>query len=416
MGAAEFGQHHHARRHAVEIVRTLRDHGHTAYLAGGCVRDELLGLTPTDYDVATDAEPPVIASMFERTSAVGAAFGVVLVHHARGRTTEVATFRRDFAYGDKRRPDRIEFSNAEEDARRRDFTVNALFLDPVEADRDRAVIDFVGGRSDLERRVIRAVGDPNERLDEDHLRALRAVRFACRLGFDIEPGTAGAIRRHAIELAGVSRERIGDEVRKMLRHPSRAEAARWMSRLGLDAPALGEPASDAQPRILAGLPGESGVCAALAAWAIDRHGEGAAEAAKGWRAALCLSNEERDTLAAILDRLALLRGKWDGLPVAGQKRAAASAGFAEARDLLAVIDPRAEEGVGARLGLLAGIGGGLWPEPYLDGNDLIDLGLAPGPHFARILSGIYDAQLEGRVGDRVAAEQLARELSARPGV
>ncbi|USN99766.1 MAG: CCA tRNA nucleotidyltransferase [Phycisphaeraceae bacterium] len=408
-------EHDRARRDAVEIVRTLRDHGHAAYLAGGCVRDELLGLTPTDYDVATDAVPSAITSQFDRTSEVGAAFGVVLVHHARGRVTEVATFRKDFEYGDKRRPDRVEFTDAEHDARRRDFTINALFLDPLEPDAARQVIDFVGGQDDLTRRLVRAVGDPDERLAEDHLRALRAVRFACRLGFEIDPRTADAIRAHTADLAGVSRERIGEELRKMLTHPARARAANWLQNLGLDAPALGEARSDAAPDVLGGLGEAASFPLALAAWAIDRHGLGVA-CGPAWRDALCLSNDERDMFERILETLGELRGPWFDLDVAGQKRAAAAGGFAEARALLGIIDPSRAAGLDERMDHLATIGMGMWPRPFLDGAALIEMGMQPGPVFARILNGVYDAQLDGRVSDRAHAERLARNLSDGSGV
>jgi poly(A) polymerase len=210
-----------ARRAGEAIIRTLVQAGHAAYFAGGCVRDELLGLTPTDYDVATDATPDRISALFPRTSEVGAAFGVVLVKSGR-EVTEVATFRSEGAYSDRRRPDSVTFSNPAEDAKRRDYTVNALFLDPHAGGAGSVegavvtshgshgrVIDFVGGLLDLERRVLRAVGDPDQRLAEDHLRALRAARLAAKLGFQIDPGTAQAIRQHASQLQGVSRERIG---------------------------------------------------------------------------------------------------------------------------------------------------------------------------------------------------------------
>ncbi|HHN77166.1 MAG TPA: hypothetical protein ENK11_00625, partial [Phycisphaerales bacterium] len=254
-------------------------------------------------------------------------------------------------------------------------------------------------------------------LAEDHLRALRAVRFACRLGFRLDGATADAITEHAAELAGVSRERIGDEIRRMLAGPARAEAVRLLTRLGLDAPVLNEPHTDAEPVLLAGLPDDASVPLALSAWAIDRHGpDEAAERAAAWRGALCLSNDERDTVRRILEHLESLRSGWGGLPVAGQKRAAASRGFDEARVLLRLIDPDAEARVKARLDELAGIGEGLWPEPYLDGKILIEMGLTPGPDFARILNTVYDAQLEGRVSDRAGAERMARELAEGFGV
>lgn len=432
--------HARARARAVEIVRTLRGAGHTAYLAGGCVRDELLGLVPTDYDVATDAEPGIITSLFERTSEVGAAFGVVLVHHGPGRVTEVATFRKDFGYEDNRRPSRVEFTTAEHDAERRDFTVNALFLDPlddagepvpeIDGREGGTVIDYVGGRADLEARVIRAVGVPDDRLAEDHLRALRAVRFACRLGFELDPATADAIRAHAAELAGVSRERIGEEMRKMLAHPSRARAAGLLQSLGLDRPVLDEDRCGADLVVLGRLSGDAGFPLALAAWAIDRHrpdGRGPsdlgsddlvriAEAAARWRSALCLSNDERDAVDRMLETLGFLRGAWQDAEVSRQKRVVSAPSFPNAMALLRVLDPGGAGVIERRVEELSGIGMGLWPRPLLDGDALIALGLEPGPSFTRILTGIYDAQLDGRVADLAGAERLARELARANGV
>ncbi|MEC9373787.1 MAG: CCA tRNA nucleotidyltransferase, partial [Planctomycetota bacterium] len=221
-----------ARQVATRIVKRLREKGFTAYFAGGCVRDELLGQHPTDYDVATDATPDDIRGLFNSTNEVGASFGVMLVHMF-GRTVEVATFREEDEYTDRRRPDRVHYSDAPNDARRRDFTINALFLDPLAEPEDGAetagfgrvdgvVIDYIGGVADLKAGIVRAVGDPEKRLSEDHLRALRAVRFAARLEFLLDPDTAAAVRRHATDLEGVSRERIGHELRKMLGHPTRA--------------------------------------------------------------------------------------------------------------------------------------------------------------------------------------------------
>ena len=425
-----------ARERAVDIVRTLREHQKTAYLAGGCVRDELLGLTPTDYDVATDATPDEIASLFPRTSLVGAAFGVVLVHQGKGkagkgRTTEVATFRTDIGYRDKRHPDRVEFTDAAHDAQRRDFTINALFLDPLQTDPLQAdppkdsggntgtVIDFVGGRADLEARVVRAVGDPHRRLDEDHLRALRAVRFACRLGFEIDPTTADAIRAHAAELEGVSRERIGEELRKMLTHPRRADAVRTLAALGLDAPTLGAIGHSAD-RPVENLPDDATFPLAIAALAIERHGGatglGAPDAIGRWRTGLCLSNDERDASVRILETLTFLRTTWHDEPVARQKRIAMARSFPDAHRLLKAIDPARATEISDQLDAIAPIGMGLSPACLLDGDALIGLGLMPGPMFARILDGIYDAQLDGRVTDRASAARLARELAAEYGV
>ena len=204
-----------ARDDAVTVVGTLRAAGHVAYFAGGCVRDTLLGRVPKDYDVATDAPPDRVRRLFRNTQAVGAAFGVVLVR-VRRTPIEVATFRTDGAYTDGRRPDSVRFATAEEDAKRRDFTINGLFLDPM----TNEVIDHVGGRADLDAKLIRAIANPDERFAEDHLRLLRAIRFAARLGFEIEPATADAIRRHAGELSRISPERVTDELRRILCSPS----------------------------------------------------------------------------------------------------------------------------------------------------------------------------------------------------
>ena len=216
-----------ARAAALDLVQRLRGAGFVAYFAGGCVRDELLGLHPSDYDVATSAKPGEIAALLPlprfSTHFVGEAFGVTLVK-AGDVHVEVATFRSDGTYTDKRRPDAVVFSSPTEDAQRRDFTMNALFLDPLSGEKTPArgggsvagtVIDFVGGVADLHAGVLRAVGDPHQRLAEDHLRALRAVRFAARYGMAIEPATAAAITAHAGDLAGVSRARLGEAPRRM---------------------------------------------------------------------------------------------------------------------------------------------------------------------------------------------------------
>src|SRR4051794_39693814 len=217
------------RDDALAVVRRLREAGHVAYFAGGCVRDQLLGLTPKDYDVATDAPPQRVRELFTRTDAVGAAFGVILVRQRRSQI-EVATFRTDLEYRDGRRPEGVRFATAEQDAQRRDFTINGLFLDPIE---DR-VIDYVGGQADLKDKVLRAIGNPDERFAEDHLRLLRAIRFAARFGLIIEPATDEAIARHAQHLARISPERIAEELRQMLTPPTRPTAWRMICRYALE--------------------------------------------------------------------------------------------------------------------------------------------------------------------------------------
>lgn len=200
-----------AERRARAVVARLREHGHQAYFAGGCVRDRLRGVAPSDFDIATDAAVEVVQRLFERTVAVGVQFGVVLVL-MDSQPIEVATFRTDAEYRDGRHPSSVRFTTAEEDARRRDFTINGMFLDPDTG----AVIDHVGGQADIAARVVRAIGDPAARFHEDRLRMLRAVRFAATLDYAIEPRTFAAIRALAPEITTIAWERIGDEIVRIL--------------------------------------------------------------------------------------------------------------------------------------------------------------------------------------------------------
>ena len=201
-----------SERAARHIVERLRAEGHQALIAGGAVRDRLLGITAQDYDVATDARPDAIMRLFPHHTAVGAKFGVVLVHYD-GAHVEVATFRTDASYHDGRHPEAVAYADSPEaDVQRRDFTINGLLLDPITG----GILDYVGGRADLAAGVIRAIGDPKRRFAEDRLRMLRAVRFAARLGFTLEPATMSAIERQAEAITTISRERVRDELLKML--------------------------------------------------------------------------------------------------------------------------------------------------------------------------------------------------------
>ncbi len=400
----------------MSVVRALSGAGHEAYFAGGCVRDELLGREPDDYDVATSAHPDQVRAVYPRVNEVGVSFGVLLVKQ-KGEVVEVATFREEGVYSDKRRPDEVRFSTSQADARRRDFTINALFLDPLTSGDEGGVssplggrvIDFVGGVDDLRAKRLRAVGNAEHRLEEDHLRALRGVRLAARLGFTIEDSTAAAMRARARGLDGVSRERVGEEMRKMLGHPSRGEAVRLMTGLGLDAPALREAHVEREARAVAGLPPDADVATALAAWAIDRAGlEGLNGVSARWREALCLSNEETESLAGALRGVWVLEKEWGGLGVAAKKRAASSSWFSRA---LAIV--RSRDGAwGMRLEEeareLARTFGGLAPEGWVSGDDLIAMGMKPGPRFREVLDALYDAQLEGRVRSRAEALEEAR--------
>ncbi len=221
-----------AAEFARSIVECLSQHGHDALLAGGCVRDQLLGKIPKDYDVATSATPDQVRQIFghRRTIPVGAAFGVITVigDHASGNV-EVATFRCDGGYSDGRHPDQVTFSNAEHDAQRRDFTINGLFFDPL----TNTVIDYVQGQVDLKNCLIRAIGVPHERFNEDHLRMLRAVRFATVLGFEIESNTMSAIQDLADQILTVSGERIAAEMHRLLGSPRRGSGLNLLGQSGL---------------------------------------------------------------------------------------------------------------------------------------------------------------------------------------
>ena len=214
---------------ARRIVRTLKENGHAAYFVGGCVRDLLLGVAPQDYDVATNAPPPRIRELFPKSSQVGAHFGVVLVLE-QSASVEVATFRTDHSYSDGRRPDSVHFeTDPRQDVLRRDFTINALLLDPDTG----VVLDYVGGQEDLKQGLIRAIGDPQKRFEEDHLRLLRAVRFAARLNFRIDPSTMDAIEHLHSLISKVSVERVRDELNRILVEGGARYGFELMDRTGL---------------------------------------------------------------------------------------------------------------------------------------------------------------------------------------
>jgi poly(A) polymerase len=416
------------RSTAVGIIRRLREAGHVAYLAGGCVRDALLGVEPKDYDVATDARPEAVRKLFRRSRYVGEAFGVVLVYAGvqSAPGVEVATFRTEWGYEDGRRPGGVEFTDAEHDARRRDFTVNGLFADPLDENlepvpvcKDR-VIDFVGGVKDLEAKVLRAIGDPGERFREDYLRMLRAARFAARLGFEIEPGTAEAIRASADNLKKISRERIGQEVMLMLTGRDPVRAAELMQELEIDGAALSEEHVDAPLRALGGLPPGSSYALCLAAWMLDRAGastsvgdaarfiENEAKARlRGRRKALCLSNGDRDALGDILGLLPRVTG-WADSGIAKRKRLLAEPGWPGAWELVRALGPAGfVEVVEAEASPLQAEG--VAPERFVTGDDLIRLGVPAGPRIGDLLEAVYDEQLEGRVRSKDEGMAWVRE-------
>jgi len=217
-----------AREAALHLALRLREAGHVAYFAGGCVRDHQLGREPKDYDIATSATPEEVLRLFPGSNEVGAHFGVVIARHA-GELVEIATFRTDGSYKDGRRPESVEFSTAEKDAERRDFTINGLFEDPESGE----IIDHVGGLADLKARLLRAIGDPSARFSEDALRLLRAVRFSTALDFPIEEKTYEAIRQHAGLLAKISPERIRDEFSRIITCQNRRQGVELLVETGL---------------------------------------------------------------------------------------------------------------------------------------------------------------------------------------
>lgn len=432
-------------RAAVEIVRRLCAAGHEAYIVGGAVRNHLLGMPAKDYDVATSARPQQVAGLFAHTMMVGAAFGVALVVLDATRT-EVATFRRDGRYIDHRHPSEVHFSTAAEDARRRDFTINALFYDPL---RDR-VIDFVNGRRDLEARMLRTVGDPGERFTEDALRILRAVRFASRFNLTIDPATREAIRGHRRLLERISAERVRAELVMILTGPAPGDAVRRMHELdllevvlpevaamaGVAQPPQFHPEGDVLTHTIAALNAMPPSPSATLAFGVLLHDAGkpltqtetdrirfnghapvGAELASQVCRRLRFSNEQRKQIAG------LVKDHMRFLEVRRMKRS-------KLRRFLA--KPRFEEDLALhRADCLAShgsLGNYLFcqavledlrqenenaaPPPLVNGDDLIALGQKPGPHFKTLLQEIYDRQLEGEFTTREQAlHALARRLA-----
>jgi tRNA nucleotidyltransferase/poly(A) polymerase len=407
------------RRFAVEVVGQLRHAGFQAYWAGGCVRDHLLGRTPKDYDVATDARPDEIRAVFgpRRTIAVGAAFGVITVIGPRqAGQVEVATFREDAAYSDGRHPDHVTFSIPAHDAARRDFTINGLFFDPIE---DR-VIDYVGGREDLAEGVVRAIGDPSQRFGEDKLRLLRAVRFAATFEFSLQAETFEAVCRMAPEIVTVSPERIAGEMERMLVDEHRRRAVELLLETGLAAAILPEivPKGPAQQpplggtlAILQGLrgPGFPLALAALVHLSVDAAGAGGI--CRRWR----LSNRQTGRVTWLVRNHAVLAGaramRWSRL-----QPLVIADGF---RDLLALEEAAAlaasrdASHVAWCRALLERPREVLDPPPLATGDDLIEHGIPPGPEYRALLDRIREAQLDGEIQTKTEALELADRLRAR---
>jgi len=402
------------RHFALDVVRQLRTAGFEAYWAGGCVRDELLDRKPKDYDVATSAVPPEIRALFgnKRTLPLGAAFGVITVMGPkRAGMIEVATFRQDAEYSDGRHPDHVTFSSPQEDAARRDFTINGMFFDPIE----RKVIDFVGGQEDLKNRLIRAIGPPRLRFGEDKLRMLRAVRFTAMFGFAIDTETAAAVREMAAEITVVSPERIAMEMRRVLTEPGRVTGVRLLVELGLAAAVLpeivpGDAASQAQAEhaqgVLARLQNPSFPLALAALLAEQADAAAVRELGLRWK----LSNKETDEASWLVEHHDALLGarvmRWSKLqPLLSHPWAEQLVALHEASS------PNGPDDAAYCRQRMAQPRDTLDPPPLLTGDDLRSLGLRPGPKFKKILQAVRDAQLDGEIQTRDDALRLAMKLS-----
>lgn len=426
-------------RAAAEICARLRGAGHRALFAGGCVRDHLLGVPPKDFDVATSARPGEVAALFERTVLVGAAFGVVLVLLPEGQV-EVATFRSDGPYLDGRHPSSVSFTDEHADAQRRDFTVNALFLDPETGE----VLDYVGGRDDLKRAVIRAVGEPAARFQEDHLRLLRAVRFAARLGFEIEPATFAAAQALASRCVDTSAERVRDELLKMLTEGRARRAFELLDDTGMLAHVLPEmmpmkgceqppefhPEGDVFIHTLMLLE-QLGPCTpTLALGALlhdvgkpptqtfeDRirfnlHEKVGARMAEKICHRLRLSNELTERTVWLVENHMRLAAT-PQMREAKRKRFVREPGFEELM-ALGKMDCLASHGDTEHIDWIAAYRAQLKPAevrpaPLISGHDLIAAGYSPGPTFKEILTSVEDQQLEGALNSREAALAWVQE-------
>ncbi len=439
-----------ARDAALHLARRLMAAGHEALFAGGCVRDRLLGLVPKDYDIATSATPEQVMRLFPGSNEVGAHFGVVIAKHA-GVHVEIATFRTDGSYRDNRRPDSVTFSTADQDAKRRDFTINGLFEHPETGE----IIDHVGGRADLEARVLRAIGDPAERFNEDALRLLRAVRFSTRLGFAVDPATHEAIRTHARLIANISPERIRDEFSRIITCPHRRQGLELLVETGLASHFLPEvlaligceqppewhPEGDVytHTRIMLEMLAPDApldLCLAVLLHDIAKPPTQTYDEAAGR-----MRFNGHDALGAEMAREILTRLKYPNavteavefmvsrhmrfmhvkqMRTAKLKRFMDAPTFPKEMELHRVDCGSSNRFMDNYEFLLEKqeefAAGPLVPPPLVTGRDLIAMGMTPGPHFRDLLEAVETEQLEGRILDREAAlayvTTLASETSA----
>jgi poly(A) polymerase len=426
---------------ARQVIATLRGAGHQAFLVGGCVRDLLLGVKPKDYDIATDARPDRIMDLFPRSGRVGAHFGVVLVRDVFDQV-EVATFRSDHDYLDGRHPEAVRFEyDPREDVLRRDFTINGLMMDPA----DGSVLDFVGGREDLEHGVIRAIGDPYARFQEDHLRLLRAIRFAARFGFTIEPATMDAIRRDHALILKVSAERVRDELSRILTEGGARRGFELLDDSGMLADLLPEvavmkgvaqppefhPEGDVWNHTLLLLEQLKDPTVTLALGALlhdvgkpptfrvadrirfDGHVEEGMRLADGVLNRLRYSRAEMDQVLALIGCHMKFKDV-QRMKESTLKRFLRMPDFEEHLELHrldAISSNRKLENYELAKRKLAEFSlEELKPEPLITGEDLIAAGYTPGPAFSKILHTVEDAQLEGRIATAGEALELVRQV------
>ena len=433
-------------RIAGDLVRRLRAAGFETYLAGGCVRDRLLGREPGDWDVATAAPPETVRKLFRRTIAVGAKFGVILVLEGDAEF-EVATFRSDDAYVDGRHPSAVHFASADKDAQRRDFTINALFQDPETG----RVIDFVGGEADLRAGVIRAIGDADARIKEDRLRMLRAVRFAARFGYTIEAGTMDAIRVAAPSVVDMAAERIGDEIVKMLTEGSARRSFELLDESGLLPVVLPEIAAmrgveqspDYHPEgdvwvhtllLLGQLPVGAAETLALGCLLHDVGKPITAGRREDGRITFYGHTDRgADMAVAIVQRLRRSRETWERVDylvrnhlrlvqapemrLSTLKRMLAEDGFEELLHLAridALASNRDLQFVEYCERRREDLKESVKPPRLLGGDDLIAMGFAPGPQIGAMLRALETAQLEGQVSTRDEAARWVRDRRPPP--
>ncbi|MBI3118469.1 MAG: CCA tRNA nucleotidyltransferase [Candidatus Hydrogenedentes bacterium] len=430
-------------RAARDICAALRQTGHRALFAGGCVRDLILGHVPKDYDIATSARASEVMALFPRAVGVGAAYGVVLVVRPEGNF-EVATFRRDGPYLDGRHPSHVDFVDEIEDARRRDFTVNALFLDP----HTEMVLDYVEGQADIRAGVLRTVGEPEERFREDHLRLVRAARFAARLDYTIDDDTFAAMRRLAPLIQGTSPERIRDEVVRMLTEGGARRALEILDATGLlkqilpevaatkgvEQPAEFHPEGDVWEHVLRVVQHLEGATPTLAMGALlhdvgkpltqsiedrirfNNHDKVGARVSEDICRRLRFSNEHTARIVWLVEQHMRVASIPD-MRESKRKRFVREPGFDELLTLCR-IDCLASHGDTSTVEWVRNYKANLQPEEVspprlITGDDLVALGYAPGPLFREILTAVEDAQLEGALTSPAAAQDFVQRIWPR---